>query len=664
MKNTITTYTEKDPSSQRTIRQNPDNNQISNSSAEPKKNQLTKWIAILIAVAVILIIAIVMVFIFKKKGDQISECGIGQPDTPSCDQNSPNENKDNTGKKNNNALSKKEALTAFESKFEVASKTNHLNQVIMKSDLKHISFSNGVESTTLSIFTKAKIDIYTLNESYAGEDSKEFYSRKFNTVINMNSMCNIFSESQTDCELEQILDLNVKNKNLRRTDEEEDLELLKEAILPICIIEHTETNIIISVTCPETLSSNLKEDIILSFKSVKPKTFKGIIEDDSIAGTNITQKDNRKYIDSYVNGCDDYDGDPSINETCEETQNIVTDLAGNLISMKQNSTKEVIKDEDHKNKKIKTYYIEEVSGSENFDSNNYKKNLDNVFELIKPFMKKEDYISLNSFQEILEDLMKGDSNTTTPFRRLSTEKPDNLGNFKDKIFSIDINGINIELNLENDVGLDEGSSSRIISSLKTGTKDSGLSLSQSNLKLNETMNDFIVLSNAANAKASLLQEELNEPLLQIRSYIDTNINVLNNLLSFVDYSPIFDAASGISDLSSVPYTLVSSSENLYSNINKTNNDISNSINDYKINLKKAVSSFLTESHQLLYNIFSNLTETTRILSSKKSKIAEINSYYLNYTDTSFVDIIKKATEILSNYHINEKKLIKPLIDSL
>ena len=659
-KNTIAIHTIKDPSSQRDIGGNSDNEQTSNNSSPRPKNPLPKWIIALIIVAGILIIAIVMVFIFKKNGDQQDGDGNRQQDPNEClDSNC------NTGENDNNALSKKEALTAFESKFEVASKANHLNQVIMKSDLKHISSSNGVESTTLSVFTKAKIDIYTLNESYAGEDSKEFYSRKFNTVITMNSICNVFSDSKTDCELEQILDLNVKNKNLRRTDEEEDLELLKEAILPICIIEHTETNIIISVTCPETLSSNLKEDIILSFKSIKPKTFKGIVEDDSIAGTNITKKDNKNYIDSFVKGCDDYDGDPSIKENCEETQNIVTDLAGNLISMKQNSTKEVIKDEDHKNKIIKTYYIEDVSSSENFDSNNYKKNLDNVFELIKPIMKKEDYFSLNSFKAILEDLMKGDSNTTTSSRRLTTEeKPDNLGNFKDKILSVDVNGINIELNTENDIGLEEGSSTRIISTLKTGTKDRGLSLSQSNLKLNETMNDFIVLSKAANAKASLLQEELNEPLLEIRSYIDTNINDLNNLLSFLDYSPIFDATSGISELSSLPYTLVSSSENLYSNFNEINNNIPYSINDYRINLKQAVSSFLTESHQLLYYIFSNLTETTRILSSKKSKIAEINSYYLNYTDTSFIDIIKKATEILSNYYINEIKFIKPLIDEM
>ena len=97
-------------------------------------------------------------------------------------------NNGNEGNTGNNALSKKEALQAFESNFKVSSKTNNLNQVLMKSNLKHSSISNEVESTTLSVFTKAKFDLYTLNESYAGEDSKEFYSRKFSTVITINTI--------------------------------------------------------------------------------------------------------------------------------------------------------------------------------------------------------------------------------------------------------------------------------------------------------------------------------------------------------------------------------------------------------------------------------------------------------------------------------------------
>ncbi len=179
----------------------------------------------------------------------------------------------------------------------------------MKSNLEHTSISNGIESTTLSVFTKAKLDLYTLNESLAIEDNKDFYSSKYYTVITINSMCTAFSAGKSDCELEQYLDLTVKNKNLRSINEE-DLDIIKEAILPICIIEHTDTNIINSVTCPETLSYNLKEDIISSFQSIKPETFQGIVNDSSLAGTSVTQKDNRKYIDSFSKGCDDYDGDP------------------------------------------------------------------------------------------------------------------------------------------------------------------------------------------------------------------------------------------------------------------------------------------------------------------------------------------------------------------
>ena len=687
--NTTTTYRKKMQSTERKESENSSNGTGINSSNNTKK-PLNKWVIALIVIAVILIIIVVGMFIFKKVGKSGD-----QPNIPTGNQNPPNENGGNSGNSDNNgntgnsgnngntgnngnddnsgnngnngntgnnALSKKEALQAFEPNFKVSSKTNNLNQVLMKSNLKHTSISNEAESTTLSVFTKAKIDLYTLNESYAGEDCKEFYSKKFSTVITINSMCTAFSADKTDCELEQYLDLNVKNKNLRNIDEEEAQEVIKEAILPICIIEHTDSNIIISVTCPETLSSNLKEDIILAFQVIKPESFKGIVDDESSAGTSITEKDNKKYIDSFVKGCDDYDGDPSINETCEITKNMVTDLDGNLISMKQNSIKETIKDEDHKTNKLKTYYIEDISNSENFDSNNYKKNLDNVFELIKPYMKKEEKISSSSFKEILEDLMKGDVNTTKVFRRLSEQKSDNSGIFEDSIFSKEIYDININLNLKNDIGLDYGSNARIISGFTTGKETKEISHSEANIKLNETMNKFVSLSNAANLKASSLQEELNEPLLEIRNNINSNINALNNLLSFADLSPIFDSTLAISGLNKLPYTIVSSSENLYSNFNKINDDISYSINDYKTNLKESLSSFLAESHQLLYYIFSNLTETTKILSSKKSKIAEISSYYLNNTDTSFVEIIKKANEIMSNYYINEKNLIKPLID--
>ena len=84
----------------------------------------------------------------------------------------------------------------------------------------------------------------------------------------------------------------------------------------------------------------------------------------------------------------------------------------------------------------------------------------------------------------------------------------------------------------------------------------------------------------------------------------------------------------------------------------------------KKKLKEDVSTFLLDSHELLYNIIQNLTEATNAHSSQKSKITEISSYYLNDTDISYVDIIQQAKEVMDNYYINAKNLIEPLADEM
>ena len=168
--NTITTYRKKMKSTERKESENSSKETPSNSPNDTKKS-LNKWVIILIVVAVILIIIVVGVFIFKKVG----KSGDNQNSSNENINNNGNSvnagNTGNSGNSGNNALSKKEALQAFESNFKVSSKTNNLNQVLMKSNLKHTSISNEIESTTLSVFTKAKFDLYTLYESYAGEDS-------------------------------------------------------------------------------------------------------------------------------------------------------------------------------------------------------------------------------------------------------------------------------------------------------------------------------------------------------------------------------------------------------------------------------------------------------------------------------------------------------------
>ena len=300
--NTTTTYRKKIKSSESKDNQSPSEG-TENHSNTNKKKSLKIWLGILIVAAIILIAIIVGVIILKNVGgnkDKKEEPNILKDNQDTQDGNIDNNdntgnsgntgNTENTGNTGNNALSKKEALTAFESDFKVSSKINNLNQVLMKSNLKHTSISNGVESTTLSIFTKTKFDLYTLNESYAGEDNKDFYSKKFITVITINSMCTVFSGSKTDCELEQYLDLNVKSKNLRSIDEEEVQEVIKEAkSLPTSVTEEEIKD-----------RKDLRDEVILTLDCDGTKDRDDAVGVKKLPNGNYLLKVNISHVSHYV----------------------------------------------------------------------------------------------------------------------------------------------------------------------------------------------------------------------------------------------------------------------------------------------------------------------------------------------------------------------------
>ena len=250
------------------------------------------------------------------------------------------ENKEN---KNSNILKEdKEAMTAFEPTFKINSIENQLNQILLKSTQKYTTILNGNEAS-YSIYTKAKYDIFTIDKSSSIED-KDFYNNKYKTIITLNSQCSEYiSNSQTDCELKQYLDLTQKSSKNLRLINEVDEDIIKNAILPFCIIEHTESNIILSISCPETLSLNFKNDIMLAFKSIKLDTIKGIIENkdnNTLADIKLEEKENKIYIESFKKGCDDLEGDLT-KKNCEVKDYLITDKEGNLISIEKNILKNI-----------------------------------------------------------------------------------------------------------------------------------------------------------------------------------------------------------------------------------------------------------------------------------------------------------------------------------
>ena len=367
-----------------------------------------KFIIISVVILTVLSLIITLLIIFKNKKSKNEDNKIIDPIQDYKD----------IGKSeigpiiiNTPIITKEEAMKVFQPTFKITSKENTLTQLLLKSTQTYNTTSNGVESS-YSIFSKAKYDLYILNSASSGED-KDFYTTKYTTVITINSLCTklLSGSLEKDCELKPYLDLNIKNQNNLRRIDESDIEQVKNAILPICIIEHTDTNILISITCPESLSSNLKDDIILAFQSIKPDSSNCINDDPNDAGVTIEEKNNKIYIKSFNKQCDDYDGDPTKNMTCEIVRNIITDKEGNIISSNKISTSETIMANNNKFSNYIEFNVEDISQqSADFDPENYKYNLNIVFELTNKLMKEENYISEGTFKEIVETMINGGNN--------------------------------------------------------------------------------------------------------------------------------------------------------------------------------------------------------------------------------------------------------------
>ena len=152
-------------------------------------------------------------------------------------------------------------------------------------------------------------------------------------------------------------------------------------------------------------------------------------------------------------------------------------------------------------------------------------------------------------------------------------------------------------------------------------------------------------------------------MLHLTKEINENIGNLNNLLAYDDLSSIFDSTLAIKDLKELPYSFISSCYNLYSNITRLNQSIEESIINIKTKLRDNIQSFIVNSQNLLEIIIENITEFKDILLSNKSKITEISTYYLQFKNSKYEDLIKKAKLIMENYNINEKNIIDTLLNN-
>ena len=420
------------------------------------------------------------------------------------------------------------------------------------------------------------------------------------------------------------------------------------------------------MTCPETLGQSYKADIIRAFNNIRPESIKGFDFDKNYVNTNVEEKEDKIYITSFDNVCQEPNEDPDKTIICYMTKNIITDKEGNLISSKISNSTKSITDENNSFSNNFTYIFKNVpkENSESFNEEIFKKNLESLLSLTSSFMKKEIYI--NNFTELALDLLKEEKpEVNTNLRGLKEEDATRPGVHEEVIFPKTIYNITMDLNLKNDIGLTEDKTVKA-SCVYDVNKENFTELSNNRIKtdLYETLNKFISLSKSGNKIANKLYQDLNEPLLNFMDIINENIKKINDILANKDLSEIFDSTYAISELKVLPFNFVAVTEKLYSDIKDLEEKLLYEIYNPRKKLEDSISSFLSTSHNLMFKIFNNLTELSDALSTENSKIVGISSYYLNNTDDSYYEIIKNATKILDNYYINEKNNFSKLFDPI
>jgi len=358
----------------------------SNTSIKKKRN--CKYIIISIIISIIIVSGIVVGILFWKKSKD-------EPENPSGPINPLPPH-----------LNIKEALAATSKLFNISSKINTLTQFSQKTIQKQETISDG-QKTSNNILSKATIDLITINSTTPSDKYINFYSTLYTTVITVNSFCSKYSKDpeNDDCELKKALDLNILEENNLRRNEENIEDIIREAILPICFIEHTDTNQILSLNCPETLAPNFKDDMLQAFATIKPRAMKGFDFDKNYVNTNVEEKDDKIYINYFDKVCLEPNFDDNINIECDLIKSIITDKEGNLISSKTSNTTKSINDGNNSFFSRFTYEFKNIPKeiSDSFDQEKYKKNLNSLYSIFGKIFKKE--IVFNNFTDFIEDLM-------------------------------------------------------------------------------------------------------------------------------------------------------------------------------------------------------------------------------------------------------------------
>ena len=535
-------------------------------------------------------------------------------------------------------------------------------------DLKRITIiQRSDENMTLDgLETQNKLlkittcDIYIISKKESDELNKNIYNETYTASISISSQC--ISKEEDNCESKQFVDfLNADNKNLRILEEINDL---KDIPVPLCLFDITDTNIITSISCPESLEEHIKNDIISYINYFRPLTSTSTNKNNQF---NMTINNEVKYIQRNSKGICDTDNMINSNSFCNIDMNITKDNNGNLVSHEETIFANITS--DIKNKlitKFTTKLIDETPKIKSLNPDKYKEILDNFLSKLNPYLKYEEKFSLKVSNKEIKKL----KNNRADLNIRELEDENNNSNDKEhlvkeeNIFFKEIYTAEMSLKVKIDLDINSESSKTSLN-LKLGNKNNELVDQYYFTSLNRVIKKLKSLSKTGNYLASLFYEQINESFDNLTKEITIRISNLNSLIVYKDLTSIFDSTLSLGSINILSYDILEESKILYNKLNFIFNEIHNENGDFKNctnSLKNNLNDYLEESNNKTANVFNNLNKLKDLLQSPKNIYTEISTYYSNNTPTSYVNIIKNAENIYLNYDLKKSSDVNPKME--
>ena len=541
----------------------------------------------------------------------------------------------------------------FEVEFQFKTEVKDLKGINVKQKYTERVLTNGNEST-IKLYRDTNYEIFFLSAKEPNEINKNHYNNLYTGAILINSQC--VSYKNDSCTPKKMIDItkvkkeNIKN-SLRYLDEFPDF---KDLPVPICLFNITDNDVITSMTCPEKLQTNIKQNMILDLYFFRPPAIK---RPDKV-GSNITLKKWKEGDNYYIRESDGgiCDIPNSFNSFCYTDMNATTDINGTLLTYDEESVTHITTDNENSFYKIKTTNLKDKSEElENVDKTVYEEVLNNLISKLSPYMKYKEEFSDDGFKEmynISKNITRSQSKRNLDDNEKKTVvTEENLMNIEHYA------GVNVQLKMKNDIGYN-AESMKAFTNFFIDDVQNEISNLKEYSNIGVVLNKLIILSKSGNEMLIELYNKINNCLEKITTNVSNNITDLINILVYNDLSEIFDSTLSLDKLTNLPISILVESSSLKNKLDSLLNNINNGgmKNNIKI-LNTNIYDYIQRSHILVNNIYKNINNLTKSLNSSRSKLTEISAFFTNNTPSSLIGTFNEAEDILMNYYKNEKNFI-------